>query len=182
MLQSAKIQHRRHRRAMAHAIRGGFTLVEILIVVVILSIIAAIVIPRMSNASMEARENMLRDDLRFLRSQIALYRAQHHDRAPGTILGGGGAPSGATFVAQLTTYSDDSGNTSAVQTPAYPYGPYLLAMPRSPMNEKSDVLLSTAGTLPSVDDTTGWIYDPTMPEIIANQSGSDTGGVPFATY
>jgi general secretion pathway protein G len=181
MLQNVNIKHRRNRRAMAQAVRGGFTLVEILIVVVILSIIAAIVIPRMSNASMEARENMLRDDLRFLRSQIALYRAQHHDRAPGAVLGSG-SPTGVTFVAQMTTYSDDSGNTSAVQTPAYPFGPYLLAIPRSPLNEKSDVLLSTGGTLPSVDDTTGWIYDPTMPEIIANQSGDDMGGVPYATY
>src|SRR5438270_867502 len=91
--------------------RGGFTLVEILIVVVILGILASIVVPKMSGAAMAARENMLRDDLRFLRSQIALYRAQHHDRAPGSI--NGGVPDEATFISQMTAYSDDAGNISA---------------------------------------------------------------------
>ena len=61
---------------MRNRIKKAFTLVEILIVVVILGILAAIVIPRFSDASHQARESALKDNVRFLRSQIQLYKAQ----------------------------------------------------------------------------------------------------------
>src|SRR3954447_24016768 len=63
--------------------RRAFTLIEILIVVVILGILATIVLPQFSNASNTARESALKDDLRYLRTQVAVYKAQHHDVAPG---------------------------------------------------------------------------------------------------
>src|SRR3954468_21497673 len=59
--------------------RRGFTLIEVLIVVVILGILATIVIPQFSNASQQARENTLKDDLRFLRLQVQMFKAQHRD-------------------------------------------------------------------------------------------------------
>src|SRR5882757_9690951 len=64
-------------------LRSGFTLIEILIVVVILGILASIVIPQFSNAAHSARENTLKDDLRYLRTQIVVFKAQHGDAAPG---------------------------------------------------------------------------------------------------
>jgi len=67
------ITPRRHRR--------GFTLVEILIVVVILGILASIVIPQFSNATETARQNTLKDELRYLRTQFVVYGAQHNDVA-----------------------------------------------------------------------------------------------------
>ena len=62
--------------------KRGFTLVEILIVVVILGILAAIVIPQFTQASTEAKENSLCSNLQSLRSQIELYKCQHNDTAP----------------------------------------------------------------------------------------------------
>ena len=59
----------------------GFTLVEILIVVIILGILAAIVIPQFTNASQNARESSLQSTLQTLRSQIQLYKLQHGDYA-----------------------------------------------------------------------------------------------------
>ena len=55
--------------------KKAFTLVEILIVVIILGILASIVVPNFSNASHQARENMLKKNLYMLRSQINVYRA-----------------------------------------------------------------------------------------------------------
>jgi general secretion pathway protein G len=55
----------------------GFTLVEILIVVIILGILAAIVIPQFTNASQDARKNSLTSQLQTLRSQVELYKLQH---------------------------------------------------------------------------------------------------------
>ncbi len=60
----------------------GFTLVEILIVVVILGILAAIVIPQFSDASTQANQNRLKSDLQTLRSQVQLYRVQNIDQLP----------------------------------------------------------------------------------------------------
>src|SRR4030043_75639 len=90
--------------------KSGFTLVEILIVVVILGILAAIVIPQFTEASTEAKTSSLCTDLQTMRSQIELYKIQHNDNLPGS-----GA---ATFQQSLTGQTDIAG---AVGTD---YGPY----------------------------------------------------------
>ena len=55
----------------------AFTLIEILIVVVILGILAAVVIPQFTNAADEANNAGVRTQLQTLRSQIELYRAEN---------------------------------------------------------------------------------------------------------
>src|SRR5436190_21840661 len=90
----------------------AFTLVEIMIVVLLLGIIAAIVMPQFSDASHVTREKVLKEDLRFLRNQVAVYAIQHHDRAPGY---SGGSPSAAAFADQMTKFTDMNGNVSATQ-------------------------------------------------------------------
>ena len=68
----------------------GFTLVEILIVVVILGILAAIVIPQFTNASEAAKASSVLSQLQTLRSQVELYKNQHNNEYPtsdGTLTG-----------------------------------------------------------------------------------------------
>lgn len=55
----------------------GFTLIEILIVVVILGILAAIVIPQFTNASQDAQVSAIKSQLQTVRSQIELYRVKN---------------------------------------------------------------------------------------------------------
>ncbi len=57
--------------------RRAFTLIEILIVVVILGILAAIVLPQFTDASNEAMEASVRTQLQTIRSQIELYNVQN---------------------------------------------------------------------------------------------------------
>ncbi len=57
--------------------RHGFTLIEILIVVVILGILAAIVIPQFTDAAEEASRSNLQSQLQTIRSQIELYNVQN---------------------------------------------------------------------------------------------------------
>ena len=64
------------------AARKGFTLVEILIVVVILGILAAIVIPQFTNASEAANASSMRTQLQTLRSQLELYQIDHNGEFP----------------------------------------------------------------------------------------------------
>ncbi|MBS0192421.1 MAG: prepilin-type N-terminal cleavage/methylation domain-containing protein [Phycisphaerales bacterium] len=57
-------------------VRKAFTLVEILIVVVILGILAAIVVPQFTNATQDAQAGNIKSQLDTLNNQIELYRAR----------------------------------------------------------------------------------------------------------
>jgi general secretion pathway protein G len=164
--------------------RRGFTLIEILIVVVILGILAAIVIPELSSASRQTRENVLKDDVRFMREQLLRYRIQHNDVAAGYV-GGAGVPTEAIVVAQLTTHSDLQGNTNAVATNVFEYGPYLQRIPENPLTGRSGILVVPNGAaMPPADPSGshGWIYKPETMEIKPNNVGSDMDGKNFADY
>ncbi len=60
----------------------AFTLVEILIVVVILGILAAIVVPQFTSAADEAREGNVQSQIRTLENQLELYRARNNGSYP----------------------------------------------------------------------------------------------------
>jgi prepilin-type N-terminal cleavage/methylation domain-containing protein len=102
--------------------RAGFTLVELLIIVSILGILAAIVVPRFSNATAEARAASQADQLRQTRTVIQLYGIQHGDQFP--------ALSGADW----TDLTQAKVNTAGTMC-----GPYLTQAPRNPLNNYSDV-------------------------------------------
>ncbi|MGH7215548.1 MAG: type II secretion system protein [Tepidisphaeraceae bacterium] len=162
----------------------GFTLIEILIVVVILGILASVVIPQFSNASHEARENTLKDELRYLRTQITVFRAQHRDLSPGYPGGSPSAtPTEAAFLDHMTKYSNEDCSTSATPAATHPFGPYLSKMPKNPMTEKGAVKISSANPLVVDDpDHYGWVYNPQTVEIIANIAGNDASGTPYVDY
>ena len=87
--------------------KKGFTLVEILIVVIILGILAAIVIPQFTSASAEARISNLVTNLQTVRSQLLLYKTQHNEAYAGS------ASDATLFGKQMTQYTDVSGGVSA---------------------------------------------------------------------
>src|SRR5215212_3316187 len=106
-------------RRWARGGRGGFTLIEILLVVVILGILGAIVLPKFSDASNSTRENSIKDDLRYTRTQIIVFKSQHNDTAPGYPNGNTTAtPSEKEFIQQLTTCTDEFCNPVDSKLPA----------------------------------------------------------------
>lgn len=127
----------------------GFTLVEILIVVVILGILAAIVIPQFSQASSEARNSSVKSNLQMVRSQIELYKIQHNDILPGA--------GTLDFVAALTTQSDINGATGT------DYGPYMQKFPVNAIVDAGDALAEIViGTsAPAVTADMGWHFNST---------------------
>jgi len=133
--------------------KGGFTLVEILIVVVILGILAAIVIPQFTEASTEAKTSSLMTDLQTLRSQIELDKVQHNDTPP----------TFADFVDQMTGTTDIAGATTGSD-----YGPYLQKVPTNQFNDKS--ALDNTGT--AGDGVGGWEYDASDGSIHADDSAA----------
>lgn len=135
--------------------RSGFTLVEILIVVVILGILAAIVIPQFTEASTEAKTSRLCTDLQSVRSQIELYKIQHNDNLPGTV-------TGVAFADSMTKYTLNDGTLAAAQTPADGvFGPYMQVIPTNPfvpVAANADVVTSGTGSAAG-DNSSGWYFN-----------------------
>jgi general secretion pathway protein G len=124
--------------------KSGFTLVEILIVVVILGILAAIVIPQFTDASTEAKTSSLCSDLQTVRSQIELYKIQHNDNLPGA--------GTASFVLAMTGQTDQAG---AVGTD---FGPYLQKIPTNPFALVNESVVRMDGAAAGAA-TDGWRFD-----------------------
>ena len=165
--------------------RTGFTLVEILIVVVILGILAVIVLPEFSNASATTRAVMLRDDLRLMRSQLVVFKAQHRGVSAGYPNGDTSqAPSELVLAAHVTQSSNDAGQTAALGTPGYRYGPYIREMPENPINGKRTVLMVADGAqFPDTpQDQYGWVYQPSTLTFKADSAGADEDGTAFFEY
>ena len=151
--------------------RSGFTLVEVLIVVVILGILAATVLPQFTSSSEDAKESALVQNLQTVRSQIELYRLQHSATLPaaGTILE-------AKFLDALLLSSDADGTTGAIGTK--PFGPYFIGQfPPNPFNGKKDVTVVNVDPLPAADGATGWIYSSKTGRIKGNSTGLAGDGV-----
>jgi len=53
---------------------GGFTLIEVMVVVVILSILAAVVVPKIMSRPDEARTARVKQDVRALETALKLYK------------------------------------------------------------------------------------------------------------
>jgi len=163
----------------------AFTLVEILIVVVILGVLAAIILPRFSNASELAREAVLADDLRMLRMQTAIFRGQHIGVAPGyPDCDTSNAPTEAAFIAHLTMASDQAGNTAAPGTAGYRYGPYISSMLVNPLNGKSTVqVIGDDEPFPAGGDNShGYVYKPATLMLKADSPGMDEVGKSYWLY
>jgi general secretion pathway protein G len=125
----------------------GFTLIEILIVVIILGILAAIVIPQFSSASSDARKSNVQTTVQTLRSQIALYKLQHQDELPDLV----------TNWDPLTTKTDAAGNLFVTGAATGPFGPYMQDKPVNSLTSSDRVINGTDATTPAVGD--GFVYD-----------------------
>jgi len=131
--------------------KTGFTLVEILIVVVILGILAAIVIPQFTNASESAKASSLVTQLQSIRSQLELYQVQHNGAYPDLV-------NSDPQWEQFTQYTNTDGDVSATKDvdAGFKWGPYMQQPPANGFQNGSTTVVALTAT-PGASDA--WCYD-----------------------
>ncbi len=186
------------RSRVARLRQRAFTLAELLIVVIILAILAAIIVPQFSSATVDAQESALDANLTGLRSAIELYHAQHGTLYPGAVStkggtcvtkGNGDANSGQAFIDSLIMYSDVAGNVCNLgDATTFRFGPYVRkGVPADPITGKGSlaaeiVVTNTGAAIAPGAATGGWAYDTVSGQIVMNSNDNDARGNAYSTH
>ena len=143
--------------------RSAFTLIEVLIVVVIISVLAAVIIPQVTDCSDDAKSSSLKHNLYTMRAQIEMYKLSHGGAVPALQNG---------TLDQLISATDASGTIGAPGA-TFPFGPYIAGgkFPVNPFDQKSTV--SSTAVFPPTATTAagGWLYHERSGQIAANTVG-----------
>ena len=147
---------------------AGFTLVELMIIVSVLGILAAITLPEFQGHIQKSKETQAKANLKILRDTIERYEAEHgvppgyHNNDPT------GNPSGIVFQSQISQNKT-----------------YLSKMPKNPFNHFSNIKpIWNSNPFPETATTEefGWIYKPATKTIKLNWPGTDSEGTSFFDY
>jgi general secretion pathway protein G len=145
--------------------KSGFTLIEVLIVVVIMAVLAATIIPQFTASTDDAQEAAAHYNLRTLRSQIQLYRTEHAGLYPVVANDADGQPS-------LPALFSNTNAAGTIGTGAsFPLGPYMISIPNNPYDNKNYVEEAVSWPPAAATANGGWIYYPATGQIALNTTG-----------
>jgi len=130
--------------------KKGFTLVEVMWVIMFLGLLAGIIVPQFADANGDAKMANLMKNLQSVRAQLELYRLQHNNAYPTDI------------TTQLTSKTDDDGTID----PAGALGPYMRFFPDNKFIDDPAKAGATAGAAGD-----GWNYDSATGILLANSAG-----------
>ena len=147
--------------------KKAFTLVEILIVIAVLGILAALVVPQFQEYSQQAKESAARQTLRIVRGAIERYAAKNSGIAPGYPSNNVNAP---VFEVEFYLRMLKDG--------------YLITRPQNPFNNLTTIrMIKNVDEFPAAaDGTYGWIYKPLTKTFKIDWPGSDSQGILYYDY
>jgi prepilin-type N-terminal cleavage/methylation domain-containing protein len=166
MNRQGKAQSKRYKKGQGTP--RAFTLVEVLIVVAILGILAAVIVPEYRGHTQRAKESSAKESLQMLRSAIERYAIQHNGVPPGY-------PS-----------ADPSLTPNYLQ---YGFqlvrdGHYLSELPENPFNGHVNVrvILDDEPFPAEATGAYGWVYKPATKDIRLDWPGTDPSGKVYFEY
>lgn len=150
--------------------KRAFSLVELMIVVAVLGILAAIVLPAFQDHTTTAKTSNAKANLRILRSAIELYAARHNGIGPG--------------------YPDDDPTQNPDKLVFFNQmvttGRYLKKFPENPFNGYGHLqikMLANNESLPAqATGANSWFYKPAAKTIKLDWPGNDSHGTPYYDY
>lgn len=132
--------------------RKGFTLIELVVVVLVMGILAAVAAPRMFDTATSAKVNSTRQSLAVVRDAIELYKAQN-----GTYPGQAG--SGAALATDLKSFIK---------------GPFPKAAIAGAPGDGSTKYETNGNGVGAADGSKDWLYDTVDGTLVINVAGADT--------
>lgn len=144
--------------------RAGFTLIELVIVIMILGILAGVAAPKLFSTSATAKDNGLKQTLAIIRDAIELYAGKYGALPPCT-------STGTDFKTALVEFMRIP---SPTQFPAAPVG-----------TAQNNLISPGSGAAPLAVDgtpTAGWKYNVTTGQFIVNSSAASVVGGTYDTF
>jgi prepilin-type N-terminal cleavage/methylation domain-containing protein len=141
----------------------GFTLAELMIVVGIIGILAAIAVPRFAQMLEKSREGSTKGNLSSIKSAASIYYADTQGLWPTTL---------QTFNAYSFSRYLDSVSPVKV-TGAF------VANATSPAG--ASVTMTTVNSVPLASGT-GWLYDSNLGSVYVNSTVKDSKKIPYSFY
>lgn len=132
--------------------KTGFTLVELLVVIVVLAVLAAIVLPKFMDSSARSKESALKSDLKLTRTAISLFQADI-----------GIYPESLADLAE-SDVSKVKGKDGAVVAAGDWHGPYLDSVITDPVSGQA------------------FAYDKNTGKITSSATGSSMDGSLYSTW
>jgi type II secretion system protein G len=129
---------------------GAFSLVELLIVIIIIAVLAAVAIPRFANSSQRSKESALRANLKLYRNAIELFKADT-----------GVYPSTLNDLAATSAPANglDSGGNSVAITAADWKGAYIQTIETDPISGAAFTYATTSPNVGKVTSSAGAPYN-----------------------
>jgi prepilin-type N-terminal cleavage/methylation domain-containing protein len=158
-----------HMKISARKKEMGFTLIELMIVVAIIGILAALALPKFASLLEKSREAATKGNQNALRGAISIYYGDNEGVNPGYV-----------FTTELYTFSRYLDRLPPVKATHSGIG---AGTTESPSGTDALHVATTALEVFGASETgTGWKYGQASGHIFINSVTTDSKGLPYSTY